>query len=105
MEAQGEVRMHRDRLGLVLVPLLALLALTPPTSAQSAGPRRLREYLGPHHGPGHRTDPQRPRPANEAADRLRYWNGIAIDASGLDHTPVAPGETRVFGEQLGPGRA
>ena len=25
------------------------------------------------------------------------WNHIAIDASGLDHTPVAPGENRVFG--------
>jgi hypothetical protein len=37
--------------------------------------------------------------------RLRYWNRVAIDASGLDHTPVQPGETRRFGEQLGPGRA
>ena len=36
---------------------------------------------------------------------LRYWNQIAINASGLDHTPVAPGETRVFGEQFGPGRS
>ena len=36
---------------------------------------------------------------------VHHWNEIAIDASGLDHTPVAPGETRVFGEQLGPGRA
>lgn len=37
--------------------------------------------------------------------RLRHWNQIAIDASGLDHTPVAPGVSRVFGEQLGPGRS
>ncbi|MCC6744793.1 MAG: vanadium-dependent haloperoxidase [Acidobacteria bacterium] len=36
---------------------------------------------------------------------LRRWNQISIDASGLDHTPVAPGENRVFGEQLGPCRA
>jgi PAP2 superfamily protein len=36
---------------------------------------------------------------------VRHWNEIAIDATGLDHTPVAPGENRVFGEQLGPGRA
>jgi PAP2 superfamily protein len=36
---------------------------------------------------------------------VRHWNEIAIDASGLDHTPVAPGETRVFGEQFGPTRA
>jgi hypothetical protein len=39
------------------------------------------------------------------ADRLRYWNSIAVDTSGLDHTPVQPGENRVFGHQLGPGRA
>src|SRR5947208_5633266 len=38
-------------------------------------------------------------------DSVRRWNEIAINASGLDHTPVAPGENRVFGEQLGPCRA
>src|SRR5207248_4156570 len=38
-------------------------------------------------------------------DSLHRWNVIAINATGLDHTPVAPGENRVFGEQLGPGRA
>jgi hypothetical protein len=36
---------------------------------------------------------------------IRRWNEIAINASGLDHTPVAPGENRVFGEQIGPCRA
>ncbi len=36
---------------------------------------------------------------------VHHWNGVAIDASGLDHTPVTPGEDRVFGEQLGPTRA
>src|SRR6266513_1184959 len=38
-------------------------------------------------------------------DSVHRWNQIAINASGLDHTPVAPGENRVFGEQLGPGRS
>src|SRR5213592_2118220 len=38
-------------------------------------------------------------------DSLHRWNVIAINATGLDHTPVAPGENRVFGEQFGPGRA
>src|SRR5438045_5019088 len=38
-------------------------------------------------------------------DQVHRWNQIAINATGLDHTPVAPGENRVFGEQLGPGRA
>ena len=36
---------------------------------------------------------------------VHHWNQVAIDASGLDHTPVAPGENRVFGEQVGPGRS
>ncbi len=47
--------------------------------------------------PGHR-----PRPG---VDSVRHWNEVAINASGLDHTPVAPGEGRVFGEQFGPTRA
>src|SRR5438046_1730032 len=38
-------------------------------------------------------------------DSLHRWNVIAINATGLDHTPVAPGENRDFGGQLGPGRA
>src|SRR5438034_7197878 len=47
----------------------------------------------PRHGP------------RQGLDLVRRWNQIAIDASGLDHTPPAPGENRVFHEQLGPGRA
>lgn len=39
------------------------------------------------------------------AERVRHWNETAVNASGLDHTPVAPGENRVFGEQVGPVRA
>ena len=46
----------------------------------------------------------RPVPA-DARDRLVRWNQIAIDASGVDHAPVEDGESRIFGEQLGPGRA
>lgn len=33
------------------------------------------------------------------------WNQTAIDASGLDHTPAGKDEDRVWGENLGPGRA
>jgi hypothetical protein len=36
---------------------------------------------------------------------LRHWNQVAIDTSGLDHAPLEPGESRVFGHALGPGRA
>lgn len=41
-----------------------------------------------------------------ATDPIHRWNEIAINATGLDHTPVGPNETnRRFGEQLGPCRA
>ncbi len=46
-----------------------------------------------HHGP------------QRQLDSVHRWNEIAINASGLDHTPVTPGESRHFGEQLGPTRA
>src|SRR5467141_3940390 len=61
------------------------------------------EVFGPlfHPAPGipHPGGPRR------GLDSLHRWNVIAINASGLDHTPVAPGENRVFGEQFGPGRS
>src|SRR6266487_4123087 len=41
----------------------------------------------------------------QGLDSLHRWNVIAINASGLDHTPVASGDNRVFGEQFGPGRS
>jgi hypothetical protein len=40
-----------------------------------------------------------------AVSWVRHWNEVAVDASGLDHTPVQPGENRVFGENIGPGRS
>lgn len=45
------------------------------------------------------------RYGNAPADWIKRWNEIAINASGLDHTPPAPGETRNYYEQLGPGRS
>jgi len=36
---------------------------------------------------------------------IKYANKVAIDTSGLDHTPLEMGETRTFGHQLGPHRA
>lgn len=55
----------------------------------------------PHAAPAHRPPPK----GGDAVNWVRHWNGIAVDASGLDHTPVAIGENRIFGEQLGPGRS
>jgi hypothetical protein len=45
------------------------------------------------------------KPNTGATSWVKHWNQIAIDASGLDHTPVAPGDHRIFGEQFGPTRA
>ncbi len=36
---------------------------------------------------------------------LLAWHGAALTATGLDHTPPGPGESRAFAEQLGPLRA
>ena len=52
-----------------------------------------------------RQEAGRPRQRRSARSWVHHWNEIAIDASGLDHTPVEPGEQRVFGENLGPGRS
>jgi hypothetical protein len=68
----------------------------------------LQDYLGPHfHSSQQKASSSvtTAMVATTAADALAHWNQIALDASGLDHTPVAAGETRVFGEQLGPARA
>src|SRR3954469_5985821 len=61
------------------------------------------DVFGPlfHPAPGI-PHPEGPR---RGLDSLHRWNVIAINASGLDHPPVAPGENRVFGEELGPGRS
>jgi len=75
----------------VLALSLALLGYANEASGAHVGAVHGPNNSGAHHASG--------------ADLVRRWNGIAIDASGLDHTPVAPGENRVFGEQLGPARA
>lgn len=79
-------------LGLVAATALPARAAELRTAAEFFGP--LLEVASPLR-----------RPAPLAGDVVRRWNAIAIDASGLDHTPPAAGETRAFGEQLGPGRA
>ena len=92
----------------LIVPTLGMLTLTAVALADgfSGG---VRDALGPRfNAKPHISEAPRPRArwrGPDSTDRLRYWNEIAINASGLDHTPVAPGENRVFGEQLGPGRS
>jgi hypothetical protein len=45
-----------------------------------------------------------PISGSSALARVRIWNLIATTAVAVDHTPPAAGETRVFGEQMGPHR-
>ncbi len=85
--------------------LLAVLAASPSLTAQT-GPRGPQTLFGPAFGPGPNARPQpNTAPAVAVNNSVTRWNQIAIDASGLDHTPVATGETRTYGEQLGPCRA
>src|SRR3954466_10128790 len=72
--------------------------------------RNIEDYLGPQFkaivGNGGSAAPRvAPATGDSAVDVLTHWNKIAVDASGLDHTPVAAGDARIFGEQLGPTRA
>ena len=84
---------------------ICLLTFGAVLSAFSTGfPAGHQEALGP------RYDAPPPPPiaidhGPRSLDAFRRWNQIAIDASGLDHTPVQVGENRVFGEQIGPCRA
>jgi len=97
---------HR-RTGLLAV--LSILFAAPLMAEPTEIPSDESKFLGPEFEvnplvrDAARVEP--PRGSVSAADTLRYWNQVAVDASGLDHTPVAKGDTRVFGEQLGPGRA
>src|SRR5262245_10178539 len=88
---------------------LAALSLgLPGTAAPEGFPGGVTEALGPRFRAAPRVE-RAPRHALRHASGvtpwLRRWNAIALDASGLDHTPPAPGEDRVFGEQFGPGRS
>lgn len=44
-------------------------------------------------------------PANTDPAAVEFWSRVAIDASGLDHTPANQGPAHTFGQQLGPCRA
>jgi len=89
--------------------VLGMLALGLPARALAQGfPGGLEEAFGSRfRARPNLVDPRIRRPDRGAhvMDRLRHWNEVAIDASGLDHTPASPRDGRVFGEQLGPARA
>ena len=80
-------------------------ALAPPAQGFRNG---VQDALGPLYRENPYAERADKRPSSHDKTPLgmaRHWNEVAIDASGLDHTPVASGEARVFGEQLGPARA
>lgn len=98
------------QIGKVLALFAVLFVLASPQGVSAEGSRGgFDDAFGPRFHPDVRQDQpkskHRPRHGFDRASGVRHWNQIAVDASGLDHTPVAPEETRVFGEQLGPGRA
>jgi hypothetical protein len=89
---------------------MALLTLAVPLELLADGFRGgFPDAFGPRFQPESRSErpkfKHRPLHLFDRASSVRHWNQVAIDGSGLDHTPVAPGETRKFGEQLGPGRS
>ncbi len=104
---QGLASMGRRAAGFALFALPACVqaAPVPPLlPANSAELQRLLKVqqqetavLFNHHVP--------PRVPADAFDRLFMWNEIALDTTAIDHTPVQPGQVRVFGEQYGPARA
>ncbi len=90
--------------------MAAFLILTVITMSLSSARQEWRggEYWGKQYQNNHNLliNQEHPfRPGLNATERLKHWNEIAINASGLDHSPPKPGDTHVFGEQLGPGRA
>lgn len=97
---------HLASIGAIALVVTCVL-LTPAAQAQG-----FRNGVQDALGPLYRDNPYAQRAARRPSSHdttprgmVRHWNEVAVDASGLDHTPVANGETRVFGEQLGPARA
>jgi len=99
--------MNAKRHTMSVLTALALVTLSLNAQAQ-VGSRNTSDVWGPRYRTATRQSAQNRRPTprgEEMLARLRHWNETAVNASGLDHTPVASGETRLFGEQPGPGRA
>jgi hypothetical protein len=90
-----------------LIATVALLGLGPPARAQDLR-EGSRGALGERFDSVARPEAEQgsaPLAASDARSTILRWNQIAIDASGLDHTPPEAGEDREFREQLGPGRS
>ena len=53
----------------------------------------------------HANDHKMPTTPTSTYERLFAWQEVALDTTAIDHTPVPPGGTYVFGQQFGPHRA
>jgi len=96
----------------LMIPIVAILTLSltvPAWPEGSVSTSSMREAMGPHFQPAPQVfEAQRHyvmRRTGPLLKRLRRWNQIAIDASGLDHMDPAAGENRTAREQFGPVRA
>jgi hypothetical protein len=87
----------------ILLIVFAAICLCASALAQNGFPGGHSEALGPLYHP--ETQQAFAIQAHPGLDPVRRWNEIALNATGLDHTPVAPGEHRIFGEQFGPTRS
>jgi hypothetical protein len=92
---------NRRRLVAMLAVLILGLAAQGWAQRLQTGYRDPRDFFGPRFQGG-QDAPRLERSRRE--DAVRRWNGILLAANALDHTPVGPGENRVFGEQAGPHR-
>ncbi len=93
----------QNRRGRVAILVVLTLGLTAHAWAQGSqgSYRDPRDFFGPRFQGGQ----DAPRPErSRREDAVRRWNEILLAANALDHTPVGPGENRLFGEQLGPHR-
>ncbi len=92
----------------LIVPALTFLVLA---MAVPVWPQKALRGAADVWGPSHRAptfqpaSPLRHASPQDTLGRLVHWNEVAINSSGLDHTPVPVGDPRIFGEQIGPARA
>lgn len=89
-------------------PLLAVCASFVSVVSFADAPTTFKDTLGVTHEPAADVAApifRNPPPGSDLRSWVIHWNEVAINASGLDHTPVAAGDPRVFGEQVGPGRS
>src|SRR5437773_2657471 len=102
---RGALMISKQNRKVVIAALTSLVLGLPVSSWADGFPGGVHDALGSRFNAGPRPPVLSRRAHAIGVDSVRYWNEIAINASGLDHTPVAVGENRVFGEQLGPGRS